>query len=374
MFLFGCNIHTPVHITDENGKTALLPVLILPTQNQSQQKLDFICIGTRDCYQPIDLPDETIPFSSPEFDIHGNMFIPIRTIFKSQPNQVGFIVQNKTEKKMILANVIGLRWDEEIRSIIVNGSMLFTIAGMDEKRVFLLDDSGLLTTITIDVLQGIDSVYLIKKNKDESLIIRSNPEIQDGQYFADVWVLNHFDHSLQLKKVLAPRSVIPEPGIGFGEIKSGIKYGLTFNGITADMSYLYYQYSGLDQNAYLMQLIGSYDIKSQQDRNLQGNGCIGDEDIKEYKKFLYRDQYKAFGDSSSITGLILTLDRVEPIIDIKDLDKSSSAVRIAPWEETFLLGTDTKLLQIDFYGNVLNEFLLQNNVPAKNYFIVKYEN
>jgi len=142
------------------------------------------------------------------------------------------------------------------------------------------------------------------------------------------------------------------------------------------MKMLYYEYFSVNDRMQLSNQLNVYDSQKKSDRNFPSIECVGRTGFNEYKGFLYRNGSTLEG-LSTVNPLILDIVDLQSIIDFRQIPitpGSSKTVRIIPFGDSFLLGFDTKIIQIDFAGKILQELLLPTNIVGNDCTIVQFEN
>ena len=72
--------------------------------------------------------------------------------------------------------------------------------------------------------------------------------------------------------------------------------------------------------------------------------------------------------------LILDISDFRSMMDFEKFETNSKAVRIVPFGNSFLVGFDNKIIQIDFSGKVLREFPIPPDTAGEAYSIAQFEN
>ena len=363
LFMVGCNVL-------EQPRVNL--VMVETTQNAGKTTLQFHCVGASDCYAPILIPVNTEWIPEVEFDREGNLLIPFRIQIRGKYNSVGYIQASKTSQKTIT----GLfpdskRFDYLIYQIIFfKNKMVFTIEGDD--HIYILDESGQIKEILIADMDPDTSHYKIEKGlKGEIIVVGRSLKKQNNSHLINISSINLQEFTVETRLIPWPESVVFDHPV---ERLPGKKYDILVDGVTSDQKLLYYQFVGLNNKMQVAKQLGVYDTQTGNDRTYQFvEECIGLLPFSEYKGYLYKNGQKSdLGVSDK--PVILDLSDFRSIIDFKELEANPKVVRIVPFGNSFLIGLDQKIVQVDFSGKILQEFSVPSDLVGKDYLLARFEN
>jgi hypothetical protein len=374
LFLASCGFISgqplaPAESSPPNSLNANL-VVVATTQDSGKTFITFHCLGRQDCYAPIPLPADMELLDPVNLPQDGTLLIPIRNRIEDKANSVGFLQVTQTDQKLTTTALPDFTWSAEISQIIfLKNRMIFTIGG--DNRVYILDESGNVKEIPFaDMDPDMSHYRIIKGNNEKIIIVGGSLRKQDDKKLIGVSILDLQNYTVETESIPWPETVVFSPD---SKHETGKRYNAQIDGITSDKKTLYYQFFGLDDKMTFTKQLGVYNTQAGDDRNYPSAGCIGLLPFSEYKGYLYKNGQKSdLGVSDK--PVILDLSDFRSIVDFKELEANPKVVRIVPFGNSFLIGLDQKIVQVDFSGKILQEFSVPSELVGRDYILARFEN
>lgn len=360
LILVGCSMpeHVQAHV-----------VLVESIQKADRISLRFHCLDTSDCYAPAQIPEYADWIPAVNISRNGDLLIPFRTQAGDKYGEVGYVQASKKSQKIVKESFpVPKKFDYLIEQIIFVGNrMVFTIEGDD--HVYILDVSGKIKEILVMDIDSDTAHYrIVKGNNGEIIVVGRSLQKQGDKHLINISTIFLQDYSVETRLIPWPESAAFNHPITY---LPGKKYDIIVDGITSDQKMLYYRSVGLNDKLQVTQQIGVYNIQTMQDKTYQfSEPCIGNRAFAEYRGYLAKGGFRSDMGVSDLPFLIAISD-FRPIIDFKEVEINSKFVNIVPFGDSFLIAFEKKIVQIDFSGNVLKEFLIPPDLVHRNYVIAQ---
>lgn len=232
-----------------------------------------------------------------------------------------------------------------------------------------------LSLLEIDLPIGLYEVpirYLIDLiDASEGKIIALCRRIEKGgKELTEVFIIDADSGAFESRLLKNPNLPKKEPG----ELPVvGKKYGNWTLHVSQDLRKLYFGYGMARGDGEMGSVLGKFDVSSLEEESSTGSDrCIEwMTGYDQYRGVLYSSRSYADGGA---TASLIDMDTIEYVMDLQEIvqQEMTSRLMVTPFGRGFLLGTNSRVIQVSVQGRILAEYPLPSDWIGREYVILEY--
>jgi hypothetical protein len=324
--------------------------------------LEFVCLDNNNCLPNIDLNNIEQPI------------IYIDSAFYKNPDTVDIILvrsdqifvlleidlKNNHEKYITLP-------EETLPPLRIAHTDAQVIIGDQTGHLFFIQGGGIREQIKLVRKGNISAIAGLFVRNNDVVVFSPVPVIENERTYAQVWLIHLNDFSIDSQLLQIPNFDHLEIG---GLPQSGAKYASRIIGVSEDLTNVYvFYYLGVEEGV-ARPMLGMFNTSTLKETSSLNVECVNMAGYVQTNGILYSSRSDLEGSS---TAAFINLRNLTSL-DVSTFTQNEMTTKliIAPFDKTFLFGTNSTVFIVTPTGKILKKYNLPLAWHDQNYVLIAF--